>query len=219
VPWRSVLATRCFPPPSRGPSRCAVAGPLDPELLLDPGPPGHGRVHMVTVDVDDDPVQHEPQEFVAKPWRLLVPTCAEIGQKRPDGGDLGRREHTPARVWPRLCQHLQAFRASINLLEDQGDMLWRAGERQVLLQGVDLLLQPAPFAPVELRILAAGVVLGLKLGEDGLGVLHELTVPQDDVSDRCIQHAGIEQGAGVIGLPVIIGVIAPVLPRSATPDS
>jgi hypothetical protein len=74
-------------------------------------------------------------------------------------------------------------------------MLRCAGERQVLLQGVDLFLPPVPFAPAALGLVTGGVVLRLKLGQHGPGVFHELAVAQNHVNVQGIQDAGVVEPA------------------------
>jgi hypothetical protein len=98
--------------------------------------------------------------------------------------------------------------ASIDLLEEHGHPLWSPRERQVLLQGLDLVLQLASLSLAPPGVLPDGRILRLQLGQDGLGLLDELAPVQYDISDGPIEDTRIQEGAVVVRLPMIIAVVA-----------
>jgi hypothetical protein len=100
---------------------------------------------MLAVGVDDHAIQNEVHELMAQPRRLLAPPGAEVGQERAHGRHLGGGEHPSGPTSVRVRQFLQALHAAVDLFEDDGHVLRGPGEGEVLLEGVDLLLQAASF--------------------------------------------------------------------------
>jgi hypothetical protein len=107
---------------------------------------------------------------------LLIPAGAEISQKGPDRGHLGGREHASGSGWGRHREILEALPTPVNLLEEHGDMLRCPGEREVLLQRLDLVLQLAPLMLTPPELVADRVILGVQLGQHGLGMFDELAL-------------------------------------------
>jgi hypothetical protein len=132
---------------------------LDPQVLLHAGSPHHGRLDRIALGVHQHPIQDQTQKLVTQRGRLLIPTRAEISSKCPDRGHLGGGEHAVGRGRVRLREIPEALPPTVDLREDHGHTPWRPGQREVLLQRLDLVLQLAPLTLAPPGIVMVGMTM------------------------------------------------------------
>ena len=108
-------------------------GSLDPQMLFHTGAPHDGRFDGIALGVHQDSIHNQTQKLVTQRHGLLIPPRAEISQKGPHGGHLGSRERASGHGRVQLREILEALPPPVDLFKDDGDMLWRTGQGEVLL--------------------------------------------------------------------------------------
>jgi hypothetical protein len=72
------------------------------------------------------------------------------------------------------------------------------------------VLELAPLMLTPPGIIADCVILGVQLGQHGLGMFDELALTQDHVGDGLIHDARVQEGAAVVGLAMCVAVVTEI---------